>query len=167
MAVAGQRLAEIMDERRAAFARRDWAAYKAGLATDAVYVEVATGATARGADAFVEAVKGWTETYPDLRATVDAVYVCGSTVVAELTWAGTQTGALRGPFGTIPPSGKSGTVRAVQVTTFAGEQITEVHHYFDAATILREIGVLAIREVAPVAGGSDGQPRWWPDFPIG
>ncbi len=165
--MADKSLAEMMNEQRAAFAARDWATYKAGLAPDAVYVEMATGVTARGPEAFTDAVKRWTETYPDLRATVDAVYACGDTVVAELTWAGTQTGPLEGPFGTIPPSGRSGTVKAVQVTTFAGGKVKELHHYFDLAGVLQQIGALQIRAMAPVAGGSDGHPRWWPEFAIG
>ncbi len=148
MAVAERSLAEIAQAQRAAFAARDWDAYTAGLAPDAVYVEMATGVTARGAAAFTDAVKRWTETYPDLRATIDAAFVCGDTVVAELTWAGTQDGPLQGPFGTIPPTGTSGTVKAVQVTTYEGDKVKELHHYFDLATILQPIGALAIKEMA-------------------
>jgi steroid delta-isomerase-like uncharacterized protein len=144
-----QSLATIQEEHLAAFAAQDWARYKADLAADAVYVEPATGRRVQGRDQIVEALKSWKQAFPDLKATPTNVLVCGNTVVSEVTWTGTHCGPFAGPFGTIPATGKVGSVAGVVLATYESGKVKEIHSYSDLLTILRQMGVLP----APVATG--------------
>ncbi|MEX0683156.1 MAG: ester cyclase [Dehalococcoidia bacterium] len=121
---------------------RDWGKFKETLAGDVVYDEVGTGRKTKGADAWVEAYKGWIEAFPDVVGKVSAVHAAGNTATVELTWEGTQTGPLVSPAGTIPASGKRQTTRASIVMTFDGEAIKEAHHYFDMVSLLTQIGAM-------------------------
>ena len=61
----------------------------------------------------------------------------------EITWEGTQTGAMVSPGGTIPPSGKKVTLQAAQVVTVEGGKVKETRHYFDMAGMLEQMGAMA------------------------
>jgi steroid delta-isomerase-like uncharacterized protein len=122
--------------------KRDWDAFKRGLASDVVYDEVGTGRKLKGADAWVETYKGWIEAFPDVQGKVSSTYATGNTAIVELTWDGTQTGPLPTPSGAIPPSGKRQVTRASLVMTFEGDAIKEAHHYFDMLSLLTQIGAM-------------------------
>lgn len=138
----------VVEEQIAAFAFKDWARYQEALTPDAIYDEKATGRRVQGAAAVTAAVRSWAEPYPDLIPIITKVVACGDAVVAEVTWKGTQTGPLVGPFGTVPPTGKQGEVPAVAVFLFEGSKIKEIRHYFDFLTILRQAGALAAAAAA-------------------
>ena len=60
--------------------------------------------------------------------------------VLEVTWKGTHTGPLTTAEGTIPASGKRQETPAVCVFTFEGGKINESRMYFDAMTLLNQVG---------------------------
>jgi predicted ester cyclase len=96
-----------------------------------------------GADAQVEAARGWKEGFPDGRGTVHSAYVDGNTVTLELTWEGTQSGPMRTPDGQeLPATGRRGAVKACEVMEIEGGKITATRHYFDLMTILQQVGAL-------------------------
>jgi predicted ester cyclase len=64
----------------------------------------------------------------------------GDTAVLEVTWKGTQTGPLTTAAGTIPASGKSQETPAAVFYVFEGAKIKASRHYFDAMTLLKQIG---------------------------
>jgi steroid delta-isomerase-like uncharacterized protein len=121
---------------------RDWDAFKRTLKSDVVYDEVGTGRKMKGADAWVEAYKGWISAFPDVQGKVSAVHAAGDSATVEVTWDGTQTGPMVTPGGTIPPSGKRQVTRASIVMTFDGDAIKEAHHYFDMVSLLTQIGAM-------------------------
>jgi steroid delta-isomerase-like uncharacterized protein len=120
----------------------DWIGYTEVHTTDAVYDEAATGRCALGMDETLAILKAWREAYPDLKSTITNIVADGETVVVELIWTGTHTGPLAGPFGVIPPTGKRGMIRAVEVFVFSGDKIKETRHYFDVLSMLAQIGAL-------------------------
>jgi steroid delta-isomerase-like uncharacterized protein len=121
---------------------RDWKRFKETLASDVVYDEVGTGRKMKGADAWVEAYKGWIAAFPDVQGKITAAYASGDSATVEVTWDGTQTGPLVTPGGTVPPSGKRQVTRASIVMTFDGDAIKEAHHYFDMVSLLSQIGAM-------------------------
>jgi steroid delta-isomerase-like uncharacterized protein len=133
---------KFVEEHLNAYSAGDWERYKAGAAPDIIYEEKATGARVQGPDQVIAAVKAWKVAFPDLKATITKTYACGNTVVAELVWEGTHTGSFAGPLGTIPPTGKFGTVPAVEIVTFENDKAKEVRHYFDLMTVLRNMGAV-------------------------
>jgi len=127
-----------------------WDEYRAVLAPDAIYQEMATGLRANGADAYVEAIQGWKRAFPDLKANVLHAFAGPNEVLLEVEWTGTHRGALEGPLGVIPATGKQGIVRAAIIFTVADERIVACRHYFDLLTMLRQLGV-ALPMGAPAA----------------
>ncbi len=139
--MAAQDLVQKTKEHVAAFSAKDWNRYGAMLSDDAIYEEEATHQRVKGRKQVVDLIKRWTVSFPDLKGTVKETFASGDRVVVEILWDGTQKGALSGPMGTIPPTGKHGSVPAVEVLTFDNGFITEIRHYFDLMTILEQLGV--------------------------
>jgi hypothetical protein len=67
-------------------------------------------------------------------------YPSGDTAVLELLWKGLHTGPLQMPTGTIPPSNKPIEMPACQVVKVEAGKVQSLNHYFDIATLLKEIG---------------------------
>jgi predicted ester cyclase len=83
--------------------------------------------------------QGWAAAFPDSRATFHGAVAAGNTVVLEITWAGTHQGPLETPGGRLAPTGKRIEIRACMVLELSGEQVRIERHYFDMATLLRQI----------------------------
>ena len=125
-----------------AFNAADWERCKAILTEDSVYDEVGTSRCLAGHNEIIPALQGWREGMPDVTGTVDSAVATGNTVVLEVTWQGTQTGALPGPSGTIAPTGKQQTTRAGWVMDFDGDRVKRSRHYFDMLSFMQQLGAL-------------------------
>ena len=133
-------LVKIAREQINAFNNSDWEQVQAGLASDSCYNEPATERKIEGPAKIVEAFKAWKTAFPDAIGTVTSSVAHGKTAALEVTWKGTHTGPLTTAEGTIPASGKHQETPAVCVFEFEGGKITESRMYFDALTLLKQIG---------------------------
>jgi len=101
------------------------------------YELIATGEVYDGE----EAVRGYyaatRAAFPDQRNVVHAIHHADDAVIVEFDLLGTHRGPLRG----IPPTGCAFTCRMVALFLFDGELIVCERVYFDAATILRQLGI--------------------------
>ena len=71
-----------------------------------VYNEFGTQRRVQGRQPWVEMWQGWRQAFPDIKGTVQNVFVSGNQAVAEVTWDGTLQGDFVGPGGTISANGK-------------------------------------------------------------
>jgi steroid delta-isomerase-like uncharacterized protein len=141
-AVSPQSLIESAKGLITAYNDRNWDKAKAAITTDFLYDEVATGRKVEGADATLDAWKGWAQAFPDSKGSFDRAHVAGNdTVVLELTWRGTHQGPLGTAMGNIAPTGKSIEIRAVAIVEMKGEKARSQRHFFDMATLLQQIGL--------------------------
>lgn len=124
-----------------AYNNKDWKAAKASIAASYVYDEVGTQRKVQGADEVIAVWRGWDAAIPDSKAEFHSAIASGNTVVLELTWRGTHNGPLQMPSGAIAPTGKRIEVRACQVTEIKDGKAQATRHYFDMATLLRQLGV--------------------------
>lgn len=124
-----------------AYNEKNWEAVKQALTSDAVYDEIATGRRLEGQDAILPAWKDWAVAFPDSRATFEGAIADDNTVALELRWRGTHNGPLNLPTGKIDPTGKSIDIRACQIIELANGKTASVRHYFDIATMLRQLGI--------------------------
>jgi steroid delta-isomerase-like uncharacterized protein len=114
--------------------------FEATLATFARprYELVATGQVFDGE----EAVRGYyaasRAAFPDQRNTIHAVHHADEAVIVEFDLMGTH----RGPFLGVLPTGRAFTCRMAALFLFDGDRIVCERVYFDAATILRQLGLL-------------------------
>src|SRR3954451_20695619 len=98
------------------FGAGDFDRMRSLLADDSYEEEYSTQRHLEGADAQVEAARGWKEAFPDGRGTVERAFADGNTVALEITWEGTQTAPLRAPDGQeLPASNRRVNVHACQV----------------------------------------------------
>jgi len=130
-----------------AFNDRNWEHITSLLAPNCTYDEVSTGRRMKGHSETLQGMKGWTNAFRDATGTVTSTLERGDTVVLEITWKGTHNGPLDGSGGSIPPSGKSVTIRAIEVFGFDGDRIIEMRHYFDQYAMLRQIGAIPAEKV--------------------
>ena len=90
----------------------------------------------------VDAVRGYyaasRAAFPDQRNRVIALHYADDGVIVEFDLMGTHTGPMRG----IPPTGRTFTCRMVALFLFEDDRIVCERVYFDAATILRQLGIL-------------------------
>ena len=118
---------------------KNWAAAKDVLTPDVDYDEAATQRRIKGVEEILAAWKGWAKAFPDSKASFDKETVGGNTVVIELTWRGTHTGPLQLPGKDLAATGKKIELRACQVIEVSGAKVKAVRHYFDMATMLRQL----------------------------
>jgi steroid delta-isomerase-like uncharacterized protein len=133
---------DVARENVEAFNAGDWDRFRATLAGDCVYDELATQRHMEGQDAIIDANRGWKEAFPDAHGSVESAMADNGTATLEITWEGTQTGPLHTPGGEIPPSSRHVEVKAVQVFQLEGDKIREVHHYFDMMGLLQQVGAM-------------------------
>ncbi len=137
-----QELITIAEGSIEAFNDRDWNRFRALLAPNAVYDEVATGRRFTGPDDIIDACEGWLATMSDANGTISNTLVSGNTVVIEVTWSGTHDGPLESPLGSTPASGNTIETRGPQLITISEGGITEVRQYFDMLAMLGAMGAL-------------------------
>ena len=123
-----------------AYNDKNWDKAKAVFAENAVYDEKATGRRIQGIGQIIEAWQGWAKAIPDSKATFVAEHASGDTAVLEVVWKGVHTGPLQTPTGTVQASNKRIEVPACQVLAVEGGKVTSFTHYFDMASLLRQIG---------------------------
>ena len=123
-----------------AYNEKNWEATKEALAADAVYDEVATNRRLEGHNSILSAWKEWASAFPDSRATFEGAIASDTAVALELRWRGTHKGPLNLPSGKVEPTGKSIDVRACQIIELANGKTRSIRHYFDIATMLRQLG---------------------------
>jgi len=110
------------------------------IAEDVEWLNVATGETFRGHEGFRQFMQGWADAFPDGKAEDTNVYVGEDFAVTEYFGRGTHTGTLRTPTGEIPPTERSVEFRLCEVYQIRDGKIVRGRTYFDAATLLDEMG---------------------------
>jgi steroid delta-isomerase-like uncharacterized protein len=123
-----------------AYNDKDWAAVRAAVTADFTYDEVATQRKVQSADQAIALYQGWAAAFPDSRGTFHSAIASNNTVVLEVTWEGTHQGTLQTPDGAVAPTGRRIEIRACQVLELTGDKVSLQRHYFDMATLLRQIG---------------------------
>lgn len=84
--------------------------------------------------------------FPDQRNKLIAMHHADDAVIVEFDLMGTHKGEMRG----VPPTGREFTCRMVALFMFpsGGERIVCERVYWDSATILRQLGLIADRTAA-------------------
>jgi steroid delta-isomerase-like uncharacterized protein len=100
------------------------------------YEIVPTGEVYDGDDEVMTYYRTTRTAFPDQRHDNAKFYVADDAVIVEFDLLGTNTGEFYG----LPPTGKAFRVPVIAVFSFAGERITNERIYFDAASLVTQIG---------------------------
>jgi steroid delta-isomerase-like uncharacterized protein len=102
------------------------------------YEIVATGEVYDGAEEVDRYYQETRAAFPDQRNELIALHHADDAVVAEFWLRGTHKGDFRG----VPPTGKSFECRMAAFFLFEDERLVCERVYFDAATILSQLGLV-------------------------
>jgi steroid delta-isomerase-like uncharacterized protein len=102
------------------------------------YEIVATGEVYDGAEEVDRYYQETRAAFPDQRNELIALHHSDDAVVAEFWLRGTHKGEFRG----VPPTGKSFECRMAAFFLFEDERLVCERVYFDAATILSQLGLV-------------------------
>jgi steroid delta-isomerase-like uncharacterized protein len=100
------------------------------------YEIVPTGQVFDGDDEVMTYYRTTRTAFPDQRHENAHFHVTDDAVIVEFELLGTNLGEFYG----LPPTGKAFRVPVIAVFTFSGDRITNERIYFDAATLVNQIG---------------------------
>ncbi|HKH24759.1 MAG TPA: ester cyclase [Acidimicrobiales bacterium] len=100
------------------------------------YEIMATGQVFDGDDEVMGYYRTTRTAFPDQRHDNVRFHVAEDAIIAEFDLLGTNLGELYG----LPPTGKDFRVPVIAVFLFDGDRITNERVYFDAASLLTQIG---------------------------
>jgi steroid delta-isomerase-like uncharacterized protein len=124
-----------------AFNARDMSAAVALADAELEWINLAFGATFRGAEGFRQFLENYATAFPDSRVEVRSVIAHGDRVAVEFTAQGTHRGPLVGPAGEIPATGRSVQLQLCEVLQLRDGKIVRGRSYYDSGTMLRQLGL--------------------------
>lgn len=125
-----------------AFNTKDVERALAQYAGNVEIVSVPMGMTFHGHDGYKQFIQGWMEAFPEGKVEVIHMVANDNGVVTEFRGRGSHTGPLASPAGPIPPTGRSIDVHFCEVLEIEGGKIVKDRLYFDAATMMRQLGLV-------------------------
>lgn len=140
---------EIIRKHLGALSASNWVNFRSVTSRDVTYEDMTLGTRVSGLEPYVATAQRWKAAFPDLRTTLIRGYTVGDRVIAEVMWEGTQTGPLETAYGELPPSHKRSKLRSAIFFSIKFEKITEVRHYYDLATLWRQLGIDVAGRVSP------------------
>jgi steroid delta-isomerase-like uncharacterized protein len=141
---------DIIRKHLGALSASNWVNFRSMTARDVVYEDMTMGTRITGIEPYVGSAQRWKTAFPDLRTTLVRGYVVGERVIAEVLWEGTQSGPLENAFGLLPPSNRRSKLRSAIFFSVKHDRITECRHYFDLATLWRQLGIDVARKASPM-----------------
>ena len=146
-------LAAVVREIQAAWNAKDLDRCASYAHADARMTNMAFGAKTT----FREYIDNWARAFPDGKLEITNCVVQGDNVVVEYVGRGTQTGALRSPMGELPASGRRVEVPCVECLRFRDGKLAEGRMYFDAFSMLQQLGIGA--QIPTGAAATQTQPQ--------
>src|SRR6266508_802041 len=113
------------------------------VSEDIEAILVPFGQTFHGREGFMQFMHGFKGAFPDLRISVTNQVATDESVVSEFTARGTHNGPLLTPAGEVPPTGRTVDFIVCEVVQVKHGQIASLHNYQDAASLMRQLGLLA------------------------
>jgi steroid delta-isomerase-like uncharacterized protein len=101
------------------------------------------GQTFHGRDGFINFMMGFKSAFPNLRIDITNQVATEDQVVNEFIARGTHTGPLQTPAGEIPPTGRTVDFVVCEVLRIKDGKVASLHNYQDAASLMRQLGLLA------------------------
>jgi len=109
---------------------------------DDVVFQAPGGIRGEGKQACVEFYGSWMNAFPDAHVDVHDVHFVDDVAVEEGTFSGTHRGALHGPAGDIPPTGRTVSVDYIQVLRFRDGNHASFKLMFDQLAMLEQLDLI-------------------------
>jgi steroid delta-isomerase-like uncharacterized protein len=125
-----------------AFNARDLDRAISVVADDATWTIVPTGQTFRGREGLRKALEQWNRAFPEGKLEDLQVRVGDGFAVVEFTGRGTNAGPVATPGRELPATHRAVELRFCDVLEIAGGKITGGRTYYDAATLMTQLGMM-------------------------
>lgn len=125
----------------------DWERLRSLYDDDAVLYQATVKKTIVGADHIINGIKDFGEMSKDWHATIRELYIVGDTAIMEVSSTGTHTGR----FLDYEPTGRRFDINNCLIYKIKDGKIIKQTTYFDAATLLRALGLITIPGARPEA----------------
>ena len=136
-----------------AYNRRDVEKGNSLVTDDVKWMNIPFNVTFSGRKGYREFIDNWTTAMPDSKVEILNLVPGDEWTAVEFIGRGTHTGPLTAPQGTIPATQKKLDLKFCELLRVKDGQIAEAHLYFDAATLMRQLGLLAPVSSQPVSSG--------------
>jgi steroid delta-isomerase-like uncharacterized protein len=134
-----------------AFNKRDMTQLLSLVTTDVKWTNVPFNTVFEGHKGYREFIDNWTTAMPDCKVELVTVIVDDERAAIEFIARGTHTGPLVGPQGTIPATQKRVEMKCSEFLKIKDGQVIKGRVYFDAATLLHQLGLSKNETPQPVA----------------
>jgi steroid delta-isomerase-like uncharacterized protein len=121
--------------------RDDPEAFRACLAADIQWTNMADGRVVDGAEPLRQAIWGMRVALPDLHSSIDNTVADGDRVAVEMTFSGTHDGQLMGPTGLVTPTGNPVSLGAALFFYVQDGRIVRISRYGDTLSLLTQVGL--------------------------
>jgi steroid delta-isomerase-like uncharacterized protein len=125
-----------------AFNAGDLARATSLVTEDLELVDMAAGFTFHGPEGLLQWLQGFLTAGPDAKTEIITTIVAGDWVATEHIGRFTHTGPLLTPTGPIPPTGRRVELQFAEVYQIRDGKIALLRAYYDAATMLRQLGLI-------------------------
>lgn len=125
-----------------AFNRRDNDKGQSLVTNDVKWTNVPFNLQYTGHKGYRESLDNWITALPDCKVEITNLVAGTDWAAVEFTGRGTHTGTLVGPSGTMPATQQKLELKCCEVMRIQDGQIAEARLYFDAASLLRQLGLL-------------------------
>jgi steroid delta-isomerase-like uncharacterized protein len=132
---------EAFEQGTATFNAHDIDGFAEVLADDVVF-SAPGGIRGAGKAACAAFFAGWFAGFPDAHVDVHDLHMAGDVAVEEGTFTGTHDGVLHTPTGDIPPTGRSVSVRYIQILRFRDGRHASFNLIFDRLEMLEQLGLV-------------------------
>ena len=128
-----------------AFNVHDMELWKTYVTDDVVVDAVPSPPPASGKEEAAAFFEAFIQGFPDLYGNLDSVLISGNIAVAQTTMTGTHLGEWAG----IAPTGSKIQVTVLEVMEFEGDKEKRVTFYWDAVSMMVQLGVMPASELDP------------------
>jgi steroid delta-isomerase-like uncharacterized protein len=128
----------VLDEWAPAWSSHDTERVLSLFTDDCVYEDVTFGAVCRGAKELRAFADGVFAAIPDFKIELTTRFMAGSSAGMEWVMSGTHHGDFPG----MPATGKRFSIRGVTILELQDHKIRRNADYWDAATVMRQVGLL-------------------------
>ena len=121
---------------------RDFAGAAALVDDKAVIVETPTDETFEGPEGSRQENEKWANAFPDGRVEIRNAIASAEAVALELAFRGINTGPFASASGALPPTDRAVEFDYCTVWQIKNGKIVGGRHYYDTATVMRQLGLL-------------------------
>jgi len=123
------------------FNKRDMNMTLSMLSDQVEWMDIASQTLFRGKEGYRRFDEAWLKAFPDGQAEIINIIAHGDRVVVEYVGRGTHLGPLEGPMGVLQATGKQVQLPMVDVMRIQDGKIIRGRTYYNAATVLQQVGV--------------------------